>query len=152
MHIRRPPSFFFAKRIGAPYAPLAISIRPESKNVRIYVFSSSSSTPSKGYNFLLGGGAFSSLSGMECWKIWGHSDLSTGYFGSLNTYLYFIFNFYNYYYAVSSSTPESASASSPPPKVARCVKFRHSSEFPQSYYNSPTCVYSKRFLRLLKTL
>jgi hypothetical protein len=69
MHIRRPPSFFLAKRIGAPYAPLAISILPESKNVLIYVFNSSSSTPSKGYNFLLGGAAFSSLSGIECWKI-----------------------------------------------------------------------------------
>jgi hypothetical protein len=147
MHIRRPPSFFLAKRIGAPYAPLAISIRPESKNVLIYVFSSSSSMPSRGYNFLLGGGAFSSFKGMECSKIWGHSDRSTGYDGSLNTYLYLFFKFSNCNFAVASRDPESASASSPPPKVARCVKFKHSLEFPQSYCNNPTWVYC--YLRFL---
>ena len=97
MHMRSPPSFFFAKRIGAPYAPMATSIRPESKNVLIYVFNSSNSTASKGYNFLLGGGAFSSLSGIACSKIYGQLDLSTGYSGSLKTVLYLFFKYYIYY-------------------------------------------------------
>ena len=66
MHIRRPPSFFLAKRIGAPYAPFATSILPEFKNVFICVFNSSNSTPSKGYSFLLGGAAVGSFKGMLC--------------------------------------------------------------------------------------
>lgn len=126
MHIRNPPSFFLAKRMGAPYAPLDTYMRPESKNVRNYFLSSSSSTPSNGYNFRLGGGADSSLRGIECSKIYGHSDRSTGYSGSSNTVLYFYFNTSNYYLANYSKLPCTASASSPPPKVARCVKFKHS--------------------------
>jgi hypothetical protein len=97
MHMRSPPSFFFAKRIGAPYAPLATSIRPESKNVLICIFNSVNSSPSKGYNFLLGGGAFSSFNGMECLKVWSQSDLSTGYYGLENTVLYLDFKYVNYY-------------------------------------------------------
>ena len=105
MHIRRPPSFFFAKRMGAPYGPLAGSILPESKNSESYFLSSVSSTESRGYNLRLGGAAPSSFKGMECSNLFGHSDLSTGYTGSEKTSANFVFNFYNCCDARSANLP-----------------------------------------------
>jgi hypothetical protein len=50
--------------MGAPYAPVEGSILLLYKNSPIYFLSSSSSTLSKGYSFLLGGAALSSFSGI----------------------------------------------------------------------------------------
>ncbi len=148
MHIRRLPSFFFAKRMGAPQAPFAISSLPESRNVLIQVFNSSNSKLSSGYSFLFGGGAFSSFSGMQCWNTYGQSDLSTGQVGLLNTCAYFYFNISNYYYATDCNEPTSLSASSHPPRAARRVKFKYSVGSLLSNYNKPTNAYILRYLRL----
>ena len=126
MHIRRPPSFFLAKRMGAPYAPLATSIRPDSRNFYNYSLSSASSLLSNGYSLRLGGGAFSSTNGILCSNCYGQFDLSTGYTGSANTSGYFALSYAIYSMASLPILPYDSSASSPPPNVALWVKFSYS--------------------------
>ena len=141
MHILRPPSFFFAKRIGAPYAPLLTSIRPEYKNVLIYIFSSANSLLSSGYSLRFGGGAPSSTRGISWKNSSGQWDRSTGYCGPVKTLLYFYFNRASSADASSACSP-AASASSPPPKVERWVKFNILSAFLcPANSKTPICTY-----------
>lgn len=143
--MRRPPSFFLAKRIGAPYAPLEGSIRLDLRNSPIYFLSSSSSTLSSGYSFLFGGAAFSSLSGMLWKNSEGQSERSTGYTGSLKTQAYFYFKTLNYSDASCYRSPCELIASPSPPWAVRWVKFKlytSLQSFPSSCnYITPKCKY-----------
>jgi hypothetical protein len=64
--MRSFPFFLRANRIGAPYGEDEISILLSANKASICFFSSSSSSLSNGYNFLLGGGLVSSTSLISC--------------------------------------------------------------------------------------
>ena len=125
-------------------------MRPEFINSVSYLLSSASSTESRGYSLRFGGASTSSRNGILCSKVCGHVDLSTGYYGSLKTLLYLVLSYYIYSAANFSNYPEVWSASSPPPKVERCVKFKHSVGWSLSNYNKPTKSYKPFLPRLAK--